>query len=206
MGSIEVRAQPGGLSVRQGESGPPTLTGSLPVDQWTRIDSAWDGPFLERIAPGTFGAAYAAAGNRLRILLSHGQDTTVGDKPIAVPTGLREDGGQAIYTGTLLEGVPELVVSGIRAGQYGSSFRFEVTGETWEQRPARSDHNPDGLPERTISGMKLWEVGPTLWPAYAGATAGLRSLTHLYGSPEPARWSVSDVAAIVAAVDALLET
>lgn len=40
----------------------------------------------------------------------------------------------------------------------------------------------DRLPERTIRDVRLFEFGPTTWPAYSDATAGLG------GQWTPARW------------------
>jgi Caudovirus prohead protease./Transcription factor WhiB. len=63
------------------------------------------------------------------------------------------------------------------AGLYGSSFRFTVGADNFDAKPGRSDYNPDGLPERTIREAKVAEFGPVTFPAYQGATAGVRSLT-----------------------------
>ncbi|HEX9121954.1 MAG TPA: hypothetical protein VF984_01135 [Actinomycetota bacterium] len=52
--------------------------------------------------------------------------------------------------------------------------------EQWTAEPKPSDYNPKGLPERTIKEVKMFEYGPTPFPAYAGTDAGLRSLTDLY--------------------------
>ena len=52
-----------------------------------------------------------------------------------------------------------------------------VTGDEWDDKPARSDANPDGLPERTITAMKVLEFGPVTFPANPGASAGVRSGT-----------------------------
>jgi hypothetical protein len=54
---------------------------------------------------------------------------------------------------------------------------MRVTGDTWDDKPARSDTNPDGLPERTITAMKVPEFGPVTFPANPGASAGVRSGT-----------------------------
>ena len=47
---------------------------------------------------------------------------------------------------------------------------------------ARLGHQLDRLPERTIRDVRLFEFGPTTWPAYSDATAGLG------GQWTPARW------------------
>ena len=57
------------------------------------------------------------------------------------------------------------------------SFRGDVVKENFDPRPGKSEHNPTGLPEATITEFKLKEFGPTPFPAYSGATAVLRSLT-----------------------------
>jgi hypothetical protein len=69
------------------------------------------------------------------------------------------------------------LIPGLQAGLYGASFRFAVMQEEFDSKPKRSDHNPTGLPERTITEAKVREFGPVTFPAYAGATAGLRSMT-----------------------------
>jgi len=85
------------------------------------------------------------------------------------------------------------LVPGLRAGVYGSSFRFQVMKEEFVRDAQQSDYNPDGLPERTITEARVMEFGPVTFPAYAGATAGVRSLTdefiihQIFGSPERVR-------------------
>jgi len=56
-------------------------------------------------------------------------------------------------------------------------------------------HNPDAIPERTILQTQVFEFGPVTFPAYEGASAGVRSLTDWYRSGEvaerPRLWSPS---------------
>jgi hypothetical protein len=59
----------------------------------------------------------------------------------------------------------------------GSSFRFKVVRDSFDRKPVRSDYNPKRLPERTIQELRMQEFGPVTFPAYAGAKAGLRSIT-----------------------------
>jgi len=144
-------------------------------DQWTEIDSAFEGRFLERIAPGAFRASLAR--DRIKILFNHGHDPQLGDKPIASIEVLREDGTGAYYEAPLLDGVPELVIDDLAKGEYGASFRFSVGADDWQRRPTRSTHNPEALRERTITQARVMEFGPVTFPASAGASAGLRSAT-----------------------------
>jgi hypothetical protein len=69
------------------------------------------------------------------------------------------------------------LIPGLKAGLYGASFKFRVLRESIDDDPERSDYNPDGLQERTITEMQIYEGGPVTYPAYANATAGIRSLT-----------------------------
>jgi phage head maturation protease len=66
------------------------------------------------------------------------------------------------------------LVPTMRAGQLGSSFRFRVLREQRDDRPPRSHHNPERLPERTIREATVFELGPVTFPAYAWITAGVR--------------------------------
>lgn len=80
----------------------------------------------------------------------------------------------------------------LRSGQLGASFQFAPTRESYDPKPKRSEHNPDGIPEVTIREVKLIEFGPVTFGAYPTATAGVRSLTDDYagvilGGPEGLR-------------------
>lgn len=146
-------------------------------NEWTEIDSFFEGRFMERIAPGAFKKTFRERRDELRVLFQHGRDPTVGDKPIAEIQELREDGEGAYHESRLLDGVPDLIVSGLRAGQYGQSFRMEIMREEIVDDNEASEHNPHGLPERTIKEIRLHEFGPVTFPAYANTTPGLRSMT-----------------------------
>lgn len=156
-----------------------------PFDTWYEINSFWEGRFLERTAPGTFTktakeSMRADGTSSLKVLFNHGMDMNIGDKLLTVPTRFeetREDG----YHGPIVEGplhdtsFNRDLEPGLRAGGYGSSFMFNVIREEWNQEPDASDHNPEGIPERTISEVRAFEAGPVTWPASPTATAGMRS-------------------------------
>jgi HK97 family phage major capsid protein/HK97 family phage prohead protease len=154
---------------------------------WYEINSQFEGRFLERIASGAFkktfndDAARKNAGEKIKVLLEHGHDPQVADKPLGVPRVLEEDGHGARYEVPLLDTsyVRDLRPA-LEAGAYGSSFRFRVLQDEWIEEPERSSSNPNGIPERTVKEVKVMEFGPTMFPANAESSAGLRSTTDEY--------------------------
>ena len=168
IGTIELRAE-GGTGR--------TLFGHFAVfNRWTEIDSWYEGRFLERILPGAFTRTFAERGDKIRVLYDHGHDPSIGNKPLAAPNELREDGTGAYYEAELFEAsyVDDLMPA-LRAGQLGASFRFKVMAEEWIEPDRASKANPGKLPERSISDIELYEFGPVTFPAYDSATAGVRS-------------------------------
>jgi HK97 family phage prohead protease len=161
------------------DGGMPTLHGHFAVfDQWTEIDSVYEGRFMERIAPGAFAKTIAENRSSMRILFQHGRDAQIGDKPLAPIEELGEDERGGYYAGRLFDtSYNRDLIPGLKAGVYGASFRFGVRREEFERNTKKSDYNPHGLPERTIREAVLMEFGPVTFPAYEGATAGLRSTT-----------------------------
>lgn len=148
-------------------------------NEWTKIDSVFEGRFMERLAPGAFAKTLQENRAAVKVLFNHGHDQTMGDQILGIPSTLEEDDEGARYEVPLFDGMPPLLMSGLRAGAYGASFRFRVipNKDTWVDHPAASDHNPEGLPERTVHELQLFEFGPVTFPAYANATAGVRSLS-----------------------------
>jgi HK97 family phage prohead protease len=172
------RARARGTEFRDDDGGAPRLTGHFArFNEWTEIDSVWEGEFMERIAPGAFSKTINDQRNDMRVLFEHGRDPDLGNKPIGAIQELREDDEGAYYEAELFDGLPPLVMQGLRAKQYGASFRFRVMREEFENDAKASDHNPRALPERTIKEAQVFEFGPVTFPAYAGASAGVRSLT-----------------------------
>jgi HK97 family phage prohead protease len=182
-GLIRAVHQP--IEVRAAGAGEPArLAGHFAVfNTWTEIASAWEGNFLERIAPGAFRKTIRENGDNIKLLLEHGQDPTVGQKPLGRFTSITEDETGARYTADLYdtEYVNQLLPA-LRDGMYGASFRFRVIREDVNEDPGVSEHNPKGLPERTIREASVAEAGPVLWGAYPDATSQARSLTdeHLF--------------------------
>jgi HK97 family phage prohead protease len=156
----------------------PIMHGHFSVfDEWTEIDSYFEGHFLERIAPGAYKKTFRENRNDIKPLFQHGYDPQVGDKPLGPIADLREDETGAYYEVALLDApyVRNDILPGLKAGLYGASFRFQMIREDFNAKPERSDHNPDSLPERTLKELRVFEFGPVTFPAYPSATAGVRS-------------------------------
>jgi HK97 family phage prohead protease len=146
-------------------------------DTWYEIDSWWEGRFLERTARGAFKRTIKSQGPAgIKVLFNHGRDMQIHQKSLGVATVLEERETSPYMEVPLLDtSYNRDLIPGLRAGAYGSSFMFEVVREDWNHEPGVSDANPEGLPERTIKEVKLFEAGPVTWPANPDATAGLRS-------------------------------
>ena len=72
------------------------------------------------------------------------------------------------------------LLPGLKSGAYGSSFRMRVIRDEWNEEPGVSEHNPKGIPERTIKEVRLFEFGPVTFPANPSSTAAVRSMTDAY--------------------------
>lgn len=173
---------PEAIEFRSTDGGGRKMFGHFAVfNRWTEIDSWYEGRFLERIAPTAFDRAFREQRDRIRVLYDHGHDPSVGNKPLGVAETLRADGVGAFYEVDLFDaGYVNDLLPALRANQLGASFRFRVVGQSWNDPTQRSDHNPERLPERTITDVDLYEFGPVTFPAYADATAGVRSMTDTF--------------------------
>jgi phage head maturation protease len=187
-----VRAASGGVTLRavaapaddqaasENANGMPTLYGHFtPFNTWSEINSMWEGNFMERIAPKAFAKTFR---ERIpAVLFQHGGDPQIGDKPLGAPEVLREDDFGPYYEVPMLDtAYNREIIPGLEAGVYGASFRFSVMREEWVDEPGTSEHNPKGLPERTLKEVRCQEFGPVSFPQYPEATAGVRSMTDEY--------------------------
>jgi HK97 family phage prohead protease len=174
--AVELRAE--GEGEGDAPSGPVMAGYFLVFDQWTEIKSYYEGNFLERFAAGSAKKTIRDNREAMRVLFQHGYDYAIGDKPLGPINELREEGEGVYYEVPLLDAayVREEVLPGLEEDLYGASFRFRVIREEIDEEPGVSDHNPQGLPERTIKEVQILEFGPVTFPAYEGASAGVRSM------------------------------
>jgi len=142
-------------------------------ETWTEIRSAFEGHFLERTAPSAFTKTVRENRSNMKCLFHHGVDA-LGMQVLGSIDELEED---SYYEVGLFDGIPPLLMDGLRAGEYGSSYRFAIVQYEFVQRPKKSQHNPEGIPELTVLEAKVREFGPTPIPYYKGTSSGVRSMT-----------------------------
>ena len=159
------------------DTGMPTMTVEFSrFDSWYEIDSWFEGRYLERTVPGAFRKTIGERGDQVKVMFNHGRDFQIGQKLLGVAEVLEERETSPYAEVPLFDtSYNRDLVPGLRAGAYGSSFMFEVLNEHWVHEPEKSDRNPEGLPERSILEVRLYEFGPVTWPANPDATSGLRS-------------------------------
>lgn len=169
---------PGEMHFRDEGEGSPEVSGRMmPYGEWTEIKSRVEGHFMERFAPAALAKSISEQASRIRLIFEHGRDAALGRQALGDFSELRDDTDGAHFRAALLEGVPQLVVSGLKRGLYGSSILFEPIKWDRVRYPGRSDWNPAGIAEHTIREARVREISITAFPAYAGATAHVRSIT-----------------------------
>lgn len=176
---VRARYDNGAAELRSADGEPGrTLFGHFAVfDRWTEINSWYEGQFLERVGDKAFDRTFKERRDKIRVLYDHGNDPSIGNKPLGAPDMLRADKGVGAYYESELfdEAYVNQLLPALRKKQLGASFRFKVTGESWVEPKKASDYNPNKLPERTITDVDLYEFGPVTFPAYDDASAGVRS-------------------------------
>jgi HK97 family phage major capsid protein/HK97 family phage prohead protease len=162
--------------------GMPTMFGYFSTfGDWYEVDSLFEGHFLEQIGPRAFDKTISESRGQMKVLYDHGQDPQIGNKVLGTIEELRTDKVGPAYTVPLFDtSYNRDLAPGLKAGAYGSSFRFTVEKDVWDNSPEQSDHNPFGIPERTITEARVYEFGPVTFPANPAATAGVRSTTDSY--------------------------
>lgn len=149
-------------------------------DDWYEIDSIYEGRFMENVARGATVKTVRENRSAIKSLFDHGHDPSLGNKILGPFEDLEEDDiGLRYGIGLFDTSYNRDLLPGFKAGVYGSSHRFRVISgkDHWDDKPERSDRNPEGIPERTIREMSIFELGPVTFPANNKATAGVRSVS-----------------------------
>ena len=162
----------------------PHLVGSFaPYDEWAEINSKVEGHFMERHARTAWTRSLQENRGALRVLFQHGEDPQTGVMPLGTIERLEPSARAVDYDVALFDvDYVHRLLPALKAGQLGTSWTFHPVKGKFEvdPRPQRSSYNPDRLPEVTHHEIRLVEFGPCMFPAYAGASAGVRSMTDYY--------------------------
>jgi len=163
-----------------------TLEGHAAVfGERTMIDS-WEGSFYEVIRKGAFKKTIR---ERTPVMqFDHGRHPLIGSIPIGAIEDLREDDEGLYVRGRLSDNwLIEPVRDAIREKSVtGMSFRFSVVREEWRDnagKPVKSEEldtllwspGTRGPLERTLIELRVPELGPVVFPAYAGTDVGVRA-------------------------------
>lgn len=154
--------------------------------QKTRIDS-WEGTFDEQIQMGAFKKTLRERSPIMQF--DHGNHPLIGSIPIGSIKELREEDEGLWVSGRLSDNwLMEPVRMAIAEGNIkGMSFRFTVMRERWEDTNGKELKDPYEISEllwdsgdrgpltRTLTEVKLLEVGPVVWPAYDQTSVGMRA-------------------------------
>jgi uncharacterized protein len=147
----------------------------------TRIDSVREGTFDEVIAPGAF--AHTIRNGSPVLMFEHGKHPLYGSMPIGSIQRMKEDARGLFISARLFDNWMNQPLRDAINSQAidGMSFRFSVP-----EGKDEVDYSGE-TPLRTIHEVKLYELGPVVFPAYADTTVALRCLDEVrnrIGSPE----------------------
>lgn len=124
-------------------------------------------PFVEIVKPGAFVKSLADAD--VRALMNHDTRFLLG-RLNARTLRLKEDEkglpyeidlGNRSYDRDLEESL-------VRGDIYGSSFSFATVEDDWQE-------GPNGIAQRELRSVHLFDVGPVVFPAYLASSATFRS-------------------------------
>lgn len=169
----------------EGEDDGRSLKGYAAVfGQDTEIDS-WEGAFTETIRKGAFRKTIRESTPVMQF--DHGHHPLIGSLPIGSITDLREDDAGLYVEGRLTDNWLMQPVRDAIAEQTvnGMSFRFEVVRDEWRDSAGKLV-KPEELMDllwmpgdrgplrRELIELKCRELGPVVFPAYAGTAVSVR--------------------------------
>lgn len=176
--SVIYRWNPGNVVYRQEDDGSEVIESMVvPFGEWIEVDSVFEGHFLERFAAGSLKKTLRENMNRIRVYFEHGFSKLYDSQPIADLLRAWEEPGGAWFNAALLDGLPDVLLSGLRRGLYGASIGAQIVKVEVNEKPRVSEHNPKGLEERTYTEVQAHDFSITPRPAYASTSVSLRSIT-----------------------------
>jgi HK97 family phage prohead protease len=135
--------------------------------------------YYERIMPGAFDRALRE--DDVRSMFNHDSNQLLGRRANKQNDTLRisVDGVGLRYEVDVDPNDPthQALIPKLRAGKVdGASFMFEVTGRNWREEQRGEGDNKRDVTILEITEVRLWELGPVVFPAYESATSEARAL------------------------------
>jgi HK97 family phage prohead protease len=149
-----------------------TLEGYAAVFNSPTLINDWDGEYEETVAPGAF--RHTIRNNPgVKLQFDHGQHPLHGSLPIGSIESLAEDSRGLFVRARLFDNwLNDPIRDAIAAKAIdGMSFRFQVVKDAWEEPKELGQ-----LRQRTLKEVRLFELGPVVFPAYSDTSVALRSL------------------------------
>jgi HK97 family phage prohead protease len=185
-----------------------TLDGYAAVFNRKALIDSWEGRFWEDIASGSMRKSFREMPPKIQF--EHGKHPLVGSIPIARLTTIEEasdpvlapDGGAHVvgrlHDNWLIQPVREAIANGAVDGM---SFRFSVVRDEWRDADGKVIRDEDKLRDllrrswledvpdeelltRTLKELRVPELGPVVFPAYAETSVGVRSMLSRLGDAE----------------------
>lgn len=171
MNDTEKRTHAGTVEARKRENGLPTLRGYAAVFNSETVIGGW---FRELIEPGAFAEALKRPDD-VRAQFNHDSNFVLG-RTTAGTLRLSVDDTGLAYEIDLPDTsyARDLAASVERGDITQSSFMFEITGEAWDYPPRSSGE----LPLRRVQNVKLYDVAPVTFPAYADTSVSARTMAQ----------------------------
>jgi phage head maturation protease len=195
-----MRMAPFALRAEDGDGGDGlTLDGYAAVFNRVTIIDSWEGRFKEQITPGAMKKSFREKPPVIQF--DHGRHPMVGSIPIASVRTIQEDvdpvlapdGGAHIiarlHDNWLVQPVRDAIASNSIDGM---SFRFSVVREEWFEANGKRINDEEKLRDllrrswyeevpdeelllRSLRELKVPELGPVVFPAYADTSVSVRS-------------------------------
>lgn len=201
------------FAVRAAGDGEPgdglTLDGFAAVFNRIAVIDSWEGKFKEQIAPGSMKKSFREAPPVIQF--DHGRHPLIGSLPIAELTRIAEESdpelapeGGAHVLGRIMDNWLMQPVRDAIANRSvnGMSFRFTVVREIWTDADGKQIRDEEQLREllrrtwyedvpdeelltRTLKELRVPELGPVVFPAYADTSVGVRSMLDRLDQLQP---------------------
>ena len=134
------------------------------------------GGFRERVAPGAF--AVTLAEDDIRALINHRDEYVLGRNRAGTLRLAEDDEGLSVRIEPPETSYARDLVASIERGDIsGMSIGFRTITDEWRLE--------DGEPVRTLKAVRLYDVSPVTFPAYAATDVALRALSAFRDTLKP---------------------